>query len=979
MEFENSNSFLPSITTTNRSKGITSKLDLNLRDQSHWLDLIKTRSHPLLRSFREFRVRDDSLVAYLVVIALCLGIFVGFIRHAITSLPTWNYCTAVLLWSSVGMLGLLFLLVLLKFWQYKCYLRNNRVNVDDRETNNHTLPVCTVRTKGDDLPAISKKSLLTQAKESVCRNKQLLRSAQKMLENIILWLSIIIIEYYVVYLVLLKNYWRYEFSIGDRDSNIPTDHSLPEGILAAAFFLPISMYFVFKHVAIRMVLLLLVMVFLASITLTGHYNLHNSVTKLCLAFVMSLFITLEYHRQCWFSFITSLQLQDTLSMNMKMAEEMKAKELRHMLGNVAHDLKTPLSSFISGIDVVRSIIEDLQRDIDAYHLTVPDQCPILVRAKEKAANIIEVAENVTNTNIFMIMTINRCIDYNKTLFGVKLVAKLETILLRDCMQLVLNCIQSTITNRCHVDCSYLSDLLHDGAVSMRTDKQWLLENLLCLLSNAVKYSRSGSTIRLLIDVVEECMPPVVVPELKSKKGEIGTSDKGCFMKRILSNPRLTGLTEDYNSMLSAASITSKKSIQPCHIGNSKKVSSATDLIDSDLDALEAQVDQVARTSVSCKPPIRRCIRFMVVDHGPGIAEEFLADLFKEPAQTARLTGGTGLGLYSLAKRVETMGGQCGVSNLYDHNKDPRTVVDTPSATDSSTSSSNTNKKQIPIGCAIWFTLPWNLSVTDNHSADHSGLVEDHRQTFATFAIPPPCGDSGISQDVSEDCLPITPKKEHGGIEAPPSRKTIQYPLLTVPTVIQEIPSLSNATRETSLVCNEPITVDSFRSQKSSIETCHYVPVIPIVSPRQEDLKTIFPRVLVVDDSATILKMTSLSLTRQGHEVFTAENGLVATELCIRDSFDVILMDFQMPIMNGIEAIKAIRELERTRFSWESPKDPIVIIGFSAKSDEEQIEAGYHEGMDYFLPKPFLIKTFHELLSHALMNRRTTASTSIQYV
>ncbi len=167
------------------------------------------------------------------------------------------------------------------------------------------------------------------------------------------------------------------------------------------------------------------------------------------------------------------------------------------------------------------------------------------------------------------------------------------------------------------------------------------------------------------------------------------------------------------------------------------------------------------------------------------------------------------------------------------------------------------------------------------------------------------------------------------------------------------------------------------------------------------------KVLVVDDSLPILKMTSLALRKQGHQVITAENGVEAIKIFqdnlasyqpwngIMESspFDVVLMDFQMPIMDGIQAITKLRELERQQApvikvpSPRSQTQPIdeayvtqikckevIIIGFSAKSDEYQIEDGYLRGMDAFLPKPFTISSFHGILVNVLENRYHQEST-----
>jgi signal transduction histidine kinase/CheY-like chemotaxis protein len=104
------------------------------------------------------------------------------------------------------------------------------------------------------------------------------------------------------------------------------------------------------------------------------------------------------------------------------------------------------------------------------------------------------------------------------------------------------------------------------------------------------------------------------------------------------------------------------------------------------------------------------------------------------------------------------------------------------------------------------------------------------------------------------------------------------------------------------------------------------------------------KVLVVDDSAVNRRVILQMLRRHGHEVTSARDGLEAVELVVRGRFDLILMDVQMPVMDGLEATRLIRDLK-----FPQGRTPIVALTASIMPDEYQrcIDAG----MDQVLAKP----------------------------
>ena len=105
------------------------------------------------------------------------------------------------------------------------------------------------------------------------------------------------------------------------------------------------------------------------------------------------------------------------------------------------------------------------------------------------------------------------------------------------------------------------------------------------------------------------------------------------------------------------------------------------------------------------------------------------------------------------------------------------------------------------------------------------------------------------------------------------------------------------------------------------------------------------RILVAEDNRFNQMVALGMLEKDRHEVAIAENGRVALELLETGGFDVVLMDVEMPEMDGIEATRAIREGER------DSEDHLPIIGLTAHAMQGDEERCLAAGMDAYVPKP----------------------------
>jgi len=103
------------------------------------------------------------------------------------------------------------------------------------------------------------------------------------------------------------------------------------------------------------------------------------------------------------------------------------------------------------------------------------------------------------------------------------------------------------------------------------------------------------------------------------------------------------------------------------------------------------------------------------------------------------------------------------------------------------------------------------------------------------------------------------------------------------------------------------------------------------------------RVLIVDDSRVQRRILSSSLKRWGYEVLEADSGISALEICKREPVNLILSDWMMPGMNGLEFCVAFRELERENYGY--------FILLTSKSEKDEVAHGLDIGADDFLTKP----------------------------
>ena len=508
-----------------------------------------------------------------------------------------------------------------------------------------------------------------------------------------------------------------------------------------------------------------------------------------------------------------MQILEMTAKNEVKLKELETAQLRSLMGNVAHDLKTPIHSVKMDVDLLKGRYVDIAKQFPEV---------LSYAAKNPETNPMTIFESLEATCNFMTMSINRCLDYTKAASNIALKPVVETFDISSTLIIPVRCIKHhlQVADRERIVVHPLHEDLCPYVIS---DKHWFSENLLCFLSNAVKYSDKNTPVDVKIELVSE----------------------GNLTKFIVSDVDAAG-----------------------------SFSIGTGTGDCDTENSEASLERPGQSI----PQNRQMIRVSVEDRGIGIPEDVRKNLFQPFKQAQRMAGGTGLGLYSLYKRMEALKGYCGID----------------SRTDGLT------------GSVFWLAFPYRPDFTFETCVFESQSLRSSRLSRVRAG----------SSDGSE-------KKE----------------------------------------CY----------QKDSA----------MITPRIESSKSLEKtplRILLVDDSISILKITARFLRSKGHIVEEEENGSRALKRIksafLTQEFDLILTDLQMPVMDGFEFVRRFREYELKEMTTvgadilrirkcSNRKGRLYIMGMSANSDNVSKQDALAVGMDQFITKPFEYQDFSQALEEII--------------
>jgi len=119
------------------------------------------------------------------------------------------------------------------------------------------------------------------------------------------------------------------------------------------------------------------------------------------------------------------------------------------------------------------------------------------------------------------------------------------------------------------------------------------------------------------------------------------------------------------------------------------------------------------------------------------------------------------------------------------------------------------------------------------------------------------------------------------------------------------------------------------------------------------------RVLIIEDEIAMVRLLELELTFEGYEIAVASDGLTGADKALNESFDFILLDLNLPGINGIEVCRRVRAVKET---------PIIML--TARDMVSDRVRGLDTGADDYVPKPFAIE---ELLARMRSMQRRLQS------
>jgi signal transduction histidine kinase/DNA-binding response OmpR family regulator/HPt (histidine-containing phosphotransfer) domain-containing protein len=368
---------------------------------------------------------------------------------------------------------------------------------------------------------------------------------------------------------------------------------------------------------------------------------------------------------------------------------------------------------------------------------------------------------------------------------------------------------------------------------------------------------------------------------------------------------------------------------------------------------------------------RVALRFTVRDTGIGIPPEKIATIFDSFTQadnsTTREFGGTGLGTSISKKLVEMMGGKIAVESgrgmgstfWFDLTLEKYVSAESP-----------TPRSDVPLKNLMV------LVVDDNQ--DHRYIAGEYLKSWGCRAVEAASGEEAIAilkaaarKGVLFDLI-ITDHRMPGmnGVRMLRAIQAIKE-IKPVPAILLTSAAHVDTKHEAIIRAGirgclaKPIRRRDLRDMvETVISDARGGSAAPRVVSQSmiAETRAHKARILLVEDYRTNQLVAVKHLQSEGHTVDLAENGEEAVKAFALKHYDLVLMDIQMPIMDGYDATRAIRQIEATRRERaQTGSESVPIVAMTAHAVKEYIDKCLEAGMNDFLTKPLRRKSLVEMI------------------
>ena len=388
-----------------------------------------------------------------------------------------------------------------------------------------------------------------------------------------------------------------------------------------------------------------------------------------------------------------------------------------------------------------------------------------------------------------------------------------------------------------------------------------------------------------------------------------------------------------------------------------------------------------RLAPECDCPSTRCLRFSVRDTGPGVLPDAQSRLFQPFSQadntTTREFGGTGLGLVICRQLAERMGGRVGFDTAVGEGS--TFWLDLPLAPALAVEAEGVE----PQGGWHFDRLPPGVRMVMGvqHDASREALADmlerigaqvDRCRSFedaaAVLAAVPTDGPEGVAVVCIDSVLPghvtadrVARLRQLGGARL---RVVTLAPLAFVGDAAHDREDVDG-------VLFKPVTRTAV--QALALRFCEH-PLGERQRPQRSSGAARFDaQVLLAEDNPTNREIAAALLREMGCNVTLAHDGLQAVDWVRKRAFDLVLMDCQMPRLDGFAATRHIREWQQGQLA--SPHIPIVAITANALAGDR--EACLAAGMDDYLAKPISSARLAEVMARHLTARVSGSSAARQ--